>query len=115
MRWTWKSLNGVAKNEIYYILINKPYIVTDVTVINQVTIESDHRLVMSNINLDVEMERNIFLTKSTQIGSKKFETQQELDDIDTTRETITDMIQQSASRVAKAINKPLKSRISSPT
>ena len=30
-------------------------------------------------------------------------------------EAITDMIQQSASRVAKAINKPLKSRISSPT
>ncbi len=31
------------------------------------------------------------------------------------RETITDMIQQSAPRVAKTINKPLKSRISSPT
>ena len=30
-------------------------------------------------------------------------------------ETITDMIQQSTSRVAKAINKPQKSRISSPT
>ena len=36
---------------------------------------------------------------------------QELDDI----ETIPDMIQQSASRVAKVITKPLKVRISSPT
>ena len=62
---------------------------------------------------------------ATHIGSKKIEfqlelrsrfvTQQELDDIDTTRETIIDLIQQSASRVAKVINKPLKSRISSPT
>ena len=57
-----------------------------------------------------------------QIGSKKieyqlelrnrFETFQELDDIDTMSETITDTIQQSASRVAKAINTPHKSRIS---
>ena len=35
---------------------------------------------------------------------------QELDDI----ETITDMIQQRASRLAKVITKPLKARISSP-
>ena len=60
-----------------------------------------------------------------QIGSKKiksqresrnrFETLQDLDDIATMSETTKDMIQQCASRVAKAINKPLKSRISSPT
>ena len=62
---------------------------------------------------------------ATQIGSKKiefelelrnrFETLQELDDIDTMSETITDMIKQIAPRVAKAINTPLQSRISSPT
>ena len=45
----------------------------------------------------------------------RFETLQELEDIDTMSETITGMIQQSASRVAKPINKQLKSRISSPT
>ena len=54
---------------------------------------------------------------ATQIGSKKiefqlelrnrFETQQGLDDIDITSETSTDIIQQSATRVAKTINKPL--------
>ena len=87
--------------------------------------------IMSNIKLDVEVERKTTMTKRppkvdvTRIGSKKFEfqlelrnrfdTQQELDDINTTSETITYMIQQSASRVAKAINKPHKSRISSPT
>ena len=40
--------------------------------------------------------------------------QEQLDDIDTMSETTTDMIQLSASRVGKAINKPLKSRILSP-
>ena len=86
---------------------------------------------MSNIKLDVELKRKKNMTKrsprvhATRIGSKKtefpielrnrFETLQELDDIDTMSEAITHMIQYSASRVAKAINKPQKSRISSPT
>ena len=62
---------------------------------------------------------------AARIGSKKikfklelrnrFETLQELDDIDTMSESITDMIQQSASREARAINKLHKSRISSTT
>ncbi len=62
---------------------------------------------------------------ATQTGSKKiafqlelrnrFETLQELDDIDTKSETITDMILENAPRVAKAINKPLKLKISSST
>ena len=34
--WTWTSRNGVTKIEIDYILTNRPDIVTDVTVINQV-------------------------------------------------------------------------------
>ena len=77
---------------------------------------------MSNIKLDVEVERKTLMTKrpprldATRIGSKKknfqlelrnrFETLQELDDIDTMMVSISDMIQQSASRVPKAINKP---------
>ena len=65
------------------------------------------------------------MAKRPRIGPEKIEFQLELIEKpirDTTRirrdtmsETITDMIQQSASSVAKAINKPLKSRISSPT
>ena len=92
---------------------------------------NDHKLVMSNIKLNIEVERNKLMTKkppradATRIGSKKFEFQlelrnrfetlKELDDIDIMSETIADMIQQSASIVAKAINKPQKSRIASPT
>ena len=42
---------------------SRPDIVTDVTIINKVNIESDHRLVMSNIKLDIEVERKTFITK----------------------------------------------------
>ena len=88
-------------------------------------------LAMSNINLELKVERKTLMNKrpsrvdATRIGSKKiefqlelrnrFDTLQELDNLNTTSETITDMTQQSASRVAKAINKPHKSRISSLT
>ena len=63
-RWTWKSPNGVTKTEIDYILTNRPDIVTDVTVINQVNIGSDHRLVMSNIKPDVDVERKALMIKN---------------------------------------------------
>ena len=130
-RWTWKNLNDVTKIEIDSIATNRPDFVTDVTIINQDNTGSDHRMDMSNIKLSEEVERKTLITKrpqrvvATQIRSKKFEFQlklrnrfktlQELDDIDTMSETISDMIQQRASRVSRAINKPLKSRISSLT
>ena len=57
-RWTWKSPDGATKTETDYILINKPDIVTDVKVINQVNIRSNHRMVMVMvIKLDVEVEK----------------------------------------------------------
>ena len=82
-RWTWKSSNAITKTEIDYILTNRPDIVTDVTVINQVNIGSDI-MIMSNIKLDVEVERENIMTKraqrvdTTQMGSKKFEFQFDL-------------------------------------
>ena len=67
--WMWESPNGVTKPEIDYILTNKPDIVTDVTVSNKVNIGSDHRTVMSNIKLDVEVERkNIDDQQATKSG-----------------------------------------------
>ena len=69
------------ETEIDYILTNRPGIVTDVTIINQVNIGSEHRLVMSNIKLDVEMERKQLMTNwpprvcATLIGSRKIEYQ----------------------------------------
>ena len=107
-RWTWKSPNGVKKTEIYYVQIHR----ADATV----NIGSGHRLVMSNIKLNVDVERKRIMTTrpprvdATRIGSQmiefqlelrnRFETLQEPDNIDTLSETITYMIQQSASMVA---------------
>ena len=86
-KWTSKSPNSVMKTEIDYILTNKTDIVTDVTVINQVNIGSDHRMAMRNIKLVVGVER-----KTVRLELRnRFETLQELDDIDTMCETITDM------------------------
>ena len=45
----------------------------------------------------------------------RFETLQDLDDIDTMNEIITDMIQQNILSVVRALNKPLKSRMFSIT
>ena len=62
IRWMWKVHNGVTKTENDYILTNRPDIVTDVTVINQVNIDSDHRIAISNVKLEVEVERKRFRT-----------------------------------------------------
>ena len=55
--------NGVTNTEIDYILTNRPDIVTDITVVNQVNIGCNHILVMSSITLDVEVERIKLMTK----------------------------------------------------
>jgi len=58
---TLKSINGVTKADIDNILTNRPHIVTDVTVISQVNIRSGHEMVVSNIELDVEVERKTLM------------------------------------------------------
>ena len=52
-RWAWKSPNGVTNTAIDYILTNRPDIVTNVTLINQVNVGSNRRMAMMNIKLDV--------------------------------------------------------------
>ena len=50
------------KTEIDYILTNRPDIVINVTVINQVYIGSYHTVATSNIKLEVEVERKTIRT-----------------------------------------------------
>ena len=64
-RWTWRSPDGNTKNEIDYIMTDKPSMVTDVTVINHVNIGSDHRMVMGSITLNTRAERRKLLNKNT--------------------------------------------------
>ena len=130
-RWTWRSPDGKTKNEIDYIMTDKPNMITDVRVINHINIGSDHRMLMSNIRLDTKAERKKLLRKkkppkvdTREIGIKKNEFQlelknrftalQELDEIDTLNENITEMIQQTATSIAKQNTKHDKSRLSTP-
>ena len=77
-RWTWISPDGNTKNEIDYIMTDKPSMVTDVTVTNRVNIGSDHRMVMGSITLNTRAERRKLLNKNARtrvdtqmIGTKK--------------------------------------------
>ena len=131
-RWTWRSQDGKTKNEIDYIMTGKPNMITDVRVIIRINIGSDHRMLMSNIILDMKAERKKLLRKkkppkvdTREIGIKKNEFQlelknrftalQELDDINTLNENITEMIQQTATSIAKQNTKRDKSRLSTQT
>ncbi len=99
MRWTWRSPDGHITNEIRYIMTDKPSMVTDVTVIDRINIESDHRMVMGSTTLNIRAERRKLLNKNTRarvdnqlIGTNKnmfqlelenrFKELQERDDID---------------------------------
>ena len=62
-RWTWRSPDGKTKNEIYYIMTDKPNIITYVRVINRINIGSDYGMLMSNIRLDTKAERKKLLRK----------------------------------------------------
>ena len=62
-RWTWRSPDGKTKNEIDYIMTDKPNIITDVRVINRINIGSAYRMLMSNIRLDTKAERKKLLRK----------------------------------------------------
>ena len=84
-RWTWISLEGNNKNEIDYIMTDKPSTITDVTAINRVNIGSDHSMVMGSITLNTRAERRKLLNKNTRtrvdtqmIGTKKNTFQLEL-------------------------------------
>ena len=59
-RWTWRSPDGNTKNEIDYIITDKPSMVTDVTVINRVNIGSDHSMVLGSITLNTERKGGSF-------------------------------------------------------
>ena len=132
-RWTWRSPDGNTRNEIDYIMTDKPSMVIDVAVINRVNIGSDHRMVMGSVTLNTRAERRKLLNKNTRrtrvdtqmIGMKKnmfqlelinrFTGLEERDDIESLNKNMTEMIQQSAMSIAKQTKKQKKPKIASPT
>ena len=63
-RWTWISPDGQTKNEIDFIISNKKEVVTDVTVLNNCTIGSDHRMVRATVSIDLKRERSKMVRKN---------------------------------------------------
>ena len=57
-KWTWKSPNGITKNEIDFILTDEIDNIKDVTVINKVDIGSDHRMVACRTKFNFRTERS---------------------------------------------------------
>ena len=130
--WTWRSPDRHTNNEIDYIITDKPSMVTDVTVINRINIESDHRMAMGSITLNTRAERRKLLNKNTRtrvdtqiIGTKKntfqlelknrFTALEEHDDMDSLNKNMTEMIQQNAMSIAKQTKKQKKPKIALPT
>ncbi|XP_013408096.1 craniofacial development protein 2-like isoform X1 [Lingula anatina] len=61
-RWTWQSPDGCTRNEIDYIMTNRPNIFTDVKVLNRLNAGSDHRAVMGVIRINVRKDRQKYLS-----------------------------------------------------
>lgn len=56
-KWTWKSPDGNTKNEIDFVITGVKRLVQDVTVLNQLSVGSDHRMVRATVKIDVRAER----------------------------------------------------------
>lgn len=62
-RWTWNSPDSRTKNEIDYIITNKKFIITDVSVLNKLDAGSDHRPIRATVRINIKAERNKLMTK----------------------------------------------------
>jgi len=67
-RWTWKSPDGTARNEIDYILSSSKNICTDVSVLNRFDTGSDHRLVRACFQIKTNLERKKLMLRHLQSG-----------------------------------------------
>ena len=98
-----------CNEETHYIMLTHTLcFVTDITVITHVNIGTDHRRVTRRIILGIEVGDE---QGTTQIGSKKTELKVEMRNRlknYTTSRLEPYVIQQSATRLSKIINKPLK-------
>lgn len=57
-KWTWVSPDSRTRNEIDFIITDKKQIIADVTVLNRLSIGSDHRMVRAKVLLNLRTERS---------------------------------------------------------
>lgn len=115
-RWTWVSPNQKTKNEIDYIISNKKYIVTDVTVLNRFDLGSDHRLVRAKVIINKKLERKKLIQQQKyptlqQLKQNKERYQNELNRKITTAERLNEMsiddIEQKITNDIKTVTKKI--------
>ena len=63
-KWTWISPNGKVKNEIDFIITNKPKLFTDVGAINQLEFNTDHRMLRGTLSTTYVKKSRKFLTST---------------------------------------------------
>ena len=116
-RWTCVSPNGVTKHEIDYILTDRPQTFTDVSVINSVHTDSDHRMIRGSMTINTRQERTRLIKRPSRANAvalsakvaefqllltNKFEALNSApsDDIDTYCGSITSSITEAALKTA---------------
>src|ERR1700704_4118103 len=99
-KWTWASADGVTKNEIDYIITNCKSTVKNVTVLNNFTTGSDHRMVRARIMLNTHFQRAKLIKKNDMIDAQRLYAQNEefaakmtaeLDDVNNQCETLDEL------------------------
>ena len=121
-RWTWISPNGHTKNEIDFILTNRPHTFTDVSVINSLNTGSDHRMVRGSLTINTKLERARLIqrcmkpntavlsantTKYQTLLTNRFEALATSTDLNSECENVTYAITETAMEIAGQ-NKPQK-------
>ena len=72
-QWTWTSPNGAMKNEIDYIMTDRPDIFLDISVINSLNTGSDHRMVRGQARIDTRHERANMVTQPKRVDTDKLQ------------------------------------------
>lgn len=129
-RWTWISPNSVTKNEIDFIITNKPHIFTDVSVINSLNTGSDHRMVRGSVTINTRLERarlvkrtkkpntEVLSTMRTQFQlqlANRFEALATSTDLDDNYEQLTSTIIETALETAGEDKPPRPDKLSTGT
>lgn len=63
-KWTWISPDGVTKNEIDFIITSHKSLIQNITVLNNFTTGSDHRMVCAKIAINTRVERAKLVEKT---------------------------------------------------
>lgn len=123
-KWTWRSPNWEIKNEIDFIISDNTQIIQDVTVLNTVSVGSDHRMVRAKIYVNTKKDRIRNLTqRKAQIDTIKLALKQQLylaelnkqlpyfnsdDNINMQTKVLTNALTTAANNIAPKINTTTK-------